>query len=262
MKKPVQVFENDPRPAGDRALDFKAMTDARVALGRFGSGLPTRATQAFLLDHARAREAVWTLVDNAAMEASMADLGVEILTVESSARERNDYVRRPDLGRRLSDRSIALLAELRTELNYDVVIVVGDGLSASAVTINAKPLIAALLPLLRGLGLSLGPLVLASQARVALADPIGEALNSRVTIMLIGERPGLSASDSLGAYITYAPKPGTPDSARNCVSNIRDGGLSISEAAEAIVSLVGDMMRTHMSGVTLKAAVALLPDGR
>jgi len=97
MKKPVQVFENDPRPAGDRALDFKAMTDARVALGRFGSGLPTKATQAFLLDHARAREAVWTLVDNAAMEASMADLGVEILTVESSARERNDYVRRPDL---------------------------------------------------------------------------------------------------------------------------------------------------------------------
>jgi ethanolamine ammonia-lyase small subunit len=239
-----------------RALDLKDMTDARVALGRHGSGVPTRASLAFLLDHARAREAVWTAVDHKDIARRLTDLGIGTVTVDSLAQERSDYVRRPDLGRRLSDAStLALNSAERPKDGHDVVVVVADGLSSSAVAINAVPLLAVLLPRLQRQGLTVGPVVLASQARVALADPVGEALAARLTIMLIGERPGLSAADSLGAYITYAPKSGTPDSDRNCVSNIRDGGLPLETAAEAIAQLVSDINRTAVSGVALKDAL-------
>ncbi len=260
------------RPAAVGALDLKAMTDARVALGRFGSGLPTRAAQAFLLDHARAREAVWTAMDRAGLERGLAGLGLDVVAVESLAIERSTYVRRPDLGRQLSEASHARLLAVAGEGKgigtdpetgtdgCDVAIVVADGLSSSAVDINAIPLVGALARRLRTQAFRLCPIVVAAQARVALADPIGSALRAAVTIMLIGERPGLSAADSLGAYVTFAPKPGTPDSRRNCVSNIRDGGLAIEVAAEAIVGLVSDMRRTGLSGVGLKDAVAALRD--
>ena len=241
----------------DRMPDLKEMTDARVALGRHGSGVPTRASLAFLLDHARAREAVWTAIDRTDIAKQLADLGIETLSVDSRARERSDYVRRPDLGRQLSKESMQTLeSAVRPDTGYDVVVVVADGLSSSAVAINAVPLLQELLPRLQTQGLILGPVVLASQARVALADPVGETLGARLTIMLVGERPGLSAADSLGAYITYAPKSGTPDSERNCVSNIRDGGLPLSAAAETITQLVSDISRTAVSGVALKDALA------
>lgn len=241
----------------DRMPDLKEMTDARVALGRHGSGVPTRASLAFLLDHARAREAVWTAIDRTDIAKQLTDLGIETLSVNSRARERSDYVRRPDLGRQLSEESMQTLeSAMRPDTGYDVVVVVADGLSSSAVAINAVPLLQELLPRLQTQGLILGPVVLASQARVALADPVGETLGARLTIMLIGERPGLSAADSLGAYITYAPKSGTPDSERNCVSNIRDGGLPLSAAAETIALLVSDISRTTVSGVALKDALA------
>lgn len=237
-------------------VDLRDMTDARVSLGRFGSGVPTRAAQAFLLDHARAREAVWSTVDHDALEAALIDLPVGIVHVESQAEDRSSYVRRPDLGRKLSASSLRRLSE--TAQGFDVVIVAADGLSSRAVDINAAPLVRSLVSRLLDRHLSVGPLVVANQARVALADPIGEALGATVSIILIGERPGLSAADSLGAYITHTPQTGTPDSSRNCVSNIRDGGLPVEDAAEAIVALIADMIATGTSGVALKAAVARL----
>lgn len=232
-----------------RPLDLRQLTEARVQLGRFGAGLPTRAAQAFLLDHARAREAVWTAANWDALTERLADLPVEIVRVDSAAPDRSGYLRRPDLGRQLSERSAEALAGLRR--GCDIAIIVGDGLSASAVDINAGPLIRSLWGRLEQQALSVAPVILASQARVAIGDPIGQILDAKVSIVLIGERPGLSAADSLGVYITYAPKPGTPDSRRNCISNIRGGGLSIDSAADAVVDLVRDMMRTETSGVAL-----------
>jgi len=186
-------------------------------------------------------------------------IGLAVIGVDSMAPDRSIYVRRPDLGRMLAPESAERLKQAGTAKGYDVAIVVADGLSSSAVDLNAVPLIEALVPKLAGLNLSAAPIVMANQARVALGDPAGEALGAKLTIVLVGERPGLSAADSLGAYITYGPKSGNPDSGRNCVSNIRDGGLPIREAAEIISALVKDMMKTRVSGVALKAAVAKLP---
>ena len=245
--------------AAEKTLDLREMTDARVSLGRHGAGLPTRAQLSFLLDHARAREAVWTSIDRALLTDRLNRLGLSVVKVDSMAPDRSIYVRRPDLGRMLAQDSAERLKQAGAAKGYDVAIVVADGLSSSAVDLNAVPLIEALMPKLAALNLSAAPIVLASQARVALGDPAGEALGAKLTIVLVGERPGLSAADSLGAYITYGPKSGNPDSGRNCVSNIRDGGLPIREAAEIIAALVKDMVKTRVSGVALKAAVAKLP---
>lgn len=243
----------------ERVLDLRQMTDARVSLGRHGAGLPTGAQLSFLLDHARAREAVWTSVDRAALEERLTAAGLEVVHVDSMADDRSVYVRRPDLGRLLTPEATERLKDLAGGNGCDIAIVVADGLSSSAVDLNAVPLIEALSPKLTTLNLSAAPIVMANQSRVALGDPAGEALGAKLTIVLVGERPGLSAADSLGAYITYGPKSGNPDSGRNCVSNIRDGGLPIREAAEVIAALVKDMMKTRVSGVALKAAVAKLP---
>lgn len=246
-------------PDTGRRLDLKEMTDARVSLGRHGAGLPTQAQLSFLLDHARAREAVWTSVDRAALADRFNRIGLPVTKVDSMAGDRSIYVRRPDLGRLLTAEATDRLRQAGAGKGYDIAIVVADGLSSSAVELNAVPLIEVLGPKLGELGLTLAPIVLASQARVALGDPVGQALGAKLAIVLIGERPGLSAADSLGAYVTYGPKPGNPDSGRNCVSNIRDGGLAIREAGEVISGLVRDMMKTRVSGVALKAAVAKLP---
>jgi ethanolamine ammonia-lyase small subunit len=248
-------IEND-RPGG-RLPDLREMTQARILLGRFGAGLPTRAVQSFQLDHARARQAVWSEVDRAALRRDLGELDVEIAEAHSMAKTREQFIRRPDLGRKLSADCVPLLATLPQE--RDVVIVLGDGLSASAVTVNGAALTQALLKRLEAASISVSAVILAAQARVALGDPIGELLKARVAIMLIGERPGLSAADSLGAYLTYRPQSGTPDSRRNCISNIRQGGLAIGDAADSIVALVVSMLMTGTSGVGLHAAAAKLP---
>lgn len=257
MAKTIEPPGIEPSPT-EQVLDLRQMTDARVALGRHGAGLPTRAQLSFLLDHARAREAVWTSIDREGLEARLAASGHAVVHVESEAADRSIYVRRPDLGRTLSVASATRLRELNVDGKHDVAIVIADGLSSSAVDLNAAPLIEALLPEFAAFNLTVAPIVVASQARVALGDPVGEALAARLTIVLVGERPGLSAADSLGAYITYGPKTGNPDSGRNCISNIRDGGLPVREAAGIVSGLVRDMMRTGVSGVSLKAAVAKL----
>ena len=252
MSKPIQA------PVPDRLPDLKEMTQARVSLGRHGSGLPTSAQLAFLLDHARAREAVWTKVDNSALRQRLEAAGLSSVSVNSMAGDRSIYVRRPDLGRMLSPQDHARLQAISRAERFDLVVVVADGLSSSAVELNAVPLIETLGPRFAELGLSVAPIVLASQARVALGDPVGEALGVKISLVLVGERPGLSAADSLGAYITFDPKPGTPDSRRNCVSNIRDGGLVIQDGARIIAALIRDMLKTGISGVSLNAAVGQL----
>lgn len=239
------------------SFDLREMTQARVLLGRFGAGLPTRAAQSFLLDHARARQAVWSEVDWASVRAGLVDLKLGIVEVESQARDRATYIRRPDLGRKLSWQATERLADIRSD--YDVLIVVADGLSASAIDTNAVSLARAIVAHLYTRQLSIAPLVLASQARVALGDPIAEIAGTRISIVIIGERPGLSAADSVGVYVTCSPCPGTPDSRRNCISNIRNGGLTVGSAAIGVASLVVDMLKTGISGVGLKDASMGLP---
>ena len=249
-------LQNGYRPP---TVDLADMTDARVALGRFGSGAPTRALLTFQLDHARAREAVWSAVDEDKLEGEIKALGLDVISVESMAEDRSSYLRRPDLGRRLSRSSATRLVSLtQSAKSHDVVITISDGLSSSAVDINAGTLVRELATRLGNLHLSLGPIVVARQARVALTDEIGEILDAKVTIALIGERPGLSAADSLGAYITYTPAVGTPDSRRNCVSNMREGGLSMARSAQLITGLVANITSTRVSGVSLKEAMVKL----
>lgn len=237
--------------------DLRELTQARVLLGRSGAGLPTRAVQSFLLDHARARQAVWSEVDRAALRNQLSDLAVDTADVESTAGNREVFVRRPDLGRKLSPGFASHLETLPQQ--RDVVIVLADGLSASAVMTNGAPVTRAIIERLEEASISLAAVIFAAQARVALADPVGELLKARVSIMLIGERPGLSAADSLGAYLTYRPETGTPDSRRNCVSNIRNGGLAIADAADTIVALTIAMLKTGISGIGLHSAAAKLP---
>jgi ethanolamine ammonia-lyase small subunit len=247
---------------GDRrsaTVDLAEMTDARVSLGRFGSGAPTKALLAFQLDHARAREAVWSIVDEDRIKAEIEELGLGVVSVESMAEDRSNYLRRPDLGRRLSTASAERLAALPQDAKgCDVVITIADGLSSSAVDINAAAIVRQLVVLLRERGLSIGPVAVARQARVALSDEVGEILGAKLTVALIGERPGLSAADSLGGYITHAPQVGTPDSRRNCVSNMREGGLPVEQAAQTIAGLIFSMISTGVSGVGLKDALIRL----
>ena len=246
-------------PARDPWTHLGAFTPARIALGRAGPGQPTRAVLDFALSHAQARDAVHAPFDAEAVAAGIEALGLAAISVESAAADRATYLRRPDLGRRLSDASRARLSPPRG--GCDLVLVVADGLSSAAVHAHAVPLIQSLLPRLGGL--RLGPVAVARQARVALADQVGEALGARMALILLGERPGLSSPDSLGAYLTFAPRQGRTDAERNCVSNIRPQGLSYDEAAFKIAWLVGEANRLALTGVALKdeSDLARLPPG-
>jgi ethanolamine ammonia-lyase small subunit len=232
---------------GELWARLRRTTPARIALGRVGHALPLGEVLDFQLAHARARDAVHAALDGEALASELAPL--PCLHVESDAPDRTAYLRRPDLGRRLSPKSAALLAE--TGGHCDVVFVVGDGLSATGVQAGAAPLVRACVAELEGL--TLGPLVIAQQARVTLGDPIGEALGARVCVMIIGERPGLSVHDSLGIYLTFAPRPGRTDAERNCISNIHGaGGLSPQDAARTLGWLLREALRRELSGVALK----------
>lgn len=227
------------------------ITAARLGLGRVGAGMPTKAVLGFALDHARARDAVLTPLDFERLTEDCSGLGLGIVKVESASPDRQTYLRRPDFGRRLSEASRADLAGLASG-RPDVVITVGDGLSSIAVQNGTAELLSHLVPRLQAMGLSFGPVVLASQARVALSDEVGEILGARMSIMLVGERPGLSAADSLGAYLTLSPKLACTDADRNCISNIRPGGLTPEAAAFKLTWLVDNAFRKGVSGVQLK----------
>ena len=235
----------------DPWASLRALTAARIAVGRAGASLPTREVLAFALDHARARDAVHLDFDAEAVAARIEALGLATLTVASAAPDRPTYLRRPDLGRRLSPESAARLDPARGE-PPDLAIVVADGLSSAAVHAHAAPLIAALQPHVVAANWRLADVVLARQARVALGDEIGERLDARLVVLLVGERPGLTSPDSLGAYITFAPRVGRSDAERNCVSNIRPAGLTYEDAAFRIAWLAREALRQGASGVALK----------
>lgn len=230
---------------------LRELTPARVGLGRSGASLPTDALLAFTLDHARARDAVHTAFDAPHLVAGLTGLGLRIIEVSSQARSRRDYLRRPDLGRMLDADSRRALEEQRRGAG-DLVIVIGDGLSPAAVNVHAVELVRHLAPRLREAKVPFGRAVVAAGARVALGDEIGAALGAQMLVMLIGERPGLSAPDSLGAYLTFAPRIGLTDERRNCVSNIHGAGLSYDEASFKIAWLVREAIARQVTGVALK----------
>jgi ethanolamine ammonia-lyase small subunit len=231
--------------------DLRHLTPARVGLGRAGASLPTAALLEFTLDHARARDAVHAGFDISAIAGGLDALGRQTLQVSSRAQSRKDYLRRPDLGRKLDAPSQDSLAGGRRG-PCDLAIVIGDGLSPSAVNAHAVELVGRLIAALAPNRIELGSVVVASGARVALGDEIGALLGARMVAMLIGERPGLSAPHSLGAYLTFAPKAGCTDAMRNCVSNIHSAGLSYDEAAFKIAWLVREGLARGVTGVMLK----------
>jgi ethanolamine ammonia-lyase small subunit len=232
-----------PVPVGDPFEGLRRATPARVGLGRAGQGLATAPMLAFQLAHARARDAVHAELD---VEGLRDALARPSLVVASAAPDRQAYLADPGLGRRLDTQSAAL-----PKGDFDLVIVVADGLSATAVQAHAAAVVDALIARLPDW--TLAPMVIARQARVAIGDPVGAALGARLVVVLIGERPGLSAADSLGAYLTFDPKPGRLDSERNCVSNIRaPGGLSHDQAADKIAWLLTEARRLGFTGVDLK----------
>jgi ethanolamine ammonia-lyase small subunit len=240
-----------PAPPSRPLETLRELTPARVGLGRSGVSMPTDALLAFTLDHARARDAVHAAFAAKHLVEGLAGLGFEVSEVSSQACDRGDYLRRPDLGRMLDAESRRAL-EMRSGGAGEIVIVIGDGLSPAAVNAHAIELVRHLAARLTEAGIRLGPAVVASGARVALGDEIGALLGARMVVMLIGERPGLSAPDSLGAYLTFAPRIGLTDEKRNCVSNIHGAGLSYDEAAFKIAWLVREGIARQVTGVALK----------
>lgn len=228
---------------------YRAFTHARIGLGRTGSSLTTQQMLAFRTDHALASDAVWADMDVDSLQTQIADLGAEVLTLDSQAKDRQTYVQRPDLGRLLSESSQELLQSLSPQ-PYEVSIIVADGLSSLGIERNAVPLLAALLPLLRSYRVA--PITIVRQGRVAISDPIGDLLGSQLAVILIGERPGLTSPYSMGAYLTYAPRSGNTDERRNCISNIRSEGLPHELAAQKLNFLIGESLRRKLSGVNLK----------
>jgi ethanolamine ammonia-lyase small subunit len=268
---------------------LRRFTDARIALGRAGVSLPTRPQLAFQLAHAQARDAVHLALDAQALIEALRGLRLElrrgvgrdelcgevygeahdVIRLHSAAPDRHVYLQRPDLGRSLDTASREALQALcldphrpRIEpdaLNrpdarpFDVAFIVADGLSPLAIARHAVPFLRCMLPLLEGEGVwRIAPLTVVEQSRVALADEVGELLGAKLSVILIGERPGLSSPDSMGLYVTWMPRPGLTDAQRNCISNVRQSGLSYQEAAGKLHGLLGEARRKRMSGVLLK----------
>lgn len=239
------IVENDPWQS------LKQFTNARIALGRAGTSLPTKEILNFGYAHAMARDAVHIALDVTPLETDLHNLGLHSLLVCSSATDRHTFLLRPDLGRQLDDASRTLLQQYPLQKPIDLLLVVGDGLSSMAITRNAVPLIQEIIQQIPEQW-NLGPIVIATQSRVALGDDIGALLNARMVAILIGERPGLSSPDSLGIYLTYNPNPGCTDADRNCISNIRPEGLSYKTAARKLVWLCKEALRIKATGVVLK----------
>ena len=239
---------------------LRRFTDARIALGRAGHSLPTSAHLAFQQAHALARDAVHAPLDAAALQADLQRLGLGVLHAHSAAGDRHTYLQRPDLGRRLDSASAESLVTVRGE-GCDLCLVLADGLSPQAVSRHAPALLAALLPRLRADAVPwrLAPVVIVEQARVAVGDEVGERLGAALVLVLIGERPGLSSPDSLGLYFTWAPRVGRTDAERNCISNVRDAGLTPVQAALRLHALLGRARARRLTGVDLKDETDAVP---
>lgn len=229
---------------------IRPLTPARIGLARAGASLATAPQLAFQLAHARARDAVHEQLDDARLADDLAPASLPVLRIASAAHGRQQFLMRPDLGRRLGDGAEAVLAPHRGV--YDLVIVVADGLSARAVQTHAAPVLSLAVDGLRRDGWRIAPIVIAHQGRVAIGDAIAAALGAECVAVLIGERPGLSAPDSMGAYLTWRPHAATTDAERNCISNIRADGIGTADAAFKIAATLRAMRRRQTSGVALK----------
>ncbi|MEO1890034.1 MAG: ethanolamine ammonia-lyase subunit EutC [Cycloclasticus sp.] len=241
----------------DSWSNLKQFTSARIALGRAGGSLKTNDWLDFKLAHARARDAVHGEFDAAALAKELSSIGLPTLLVSSRIKDRAEFLKRPDLGRRLDVVSKRLLSE-RSDATSDLVIVVSDGLSASAVHAHVVNLLSTLMPKLLEASWSVLPLVISRYGRVAIQDEIGVLLGAKTALILIGERPGLSATDSLGAYLVHGPKMGNTDANRNCVSNIRPAGLNYQKAADTLFYLLSEIKRRQISGVEVKDERSLM----
>lgn len=220
-------------------------------MGRVGSSLPTKEVLDFGLAHAMARDAVHLPLDADALDGQIRALGFSTLHVHSNAPNRPSYLLRPDFGRRLNDESREQLQFFKSAKPVDLLIVIGDGLSSLAIQRHAAPLLSELQKCIPDTW-KVGPVVIAKQARVALADEVAEIMGARLVVMLIGERPGLSSPDSLGIYLTYAPKVTCSDADRNCISNVRPEGLGYAAAASKLMWLAKAATQLKISGVNLK----------
>ncbi len=252
-------------PVGDDGVvtsnpwgSLRRFTAARIALGRSGVSQPTAPQLEFQLAHARARDAVHLALDHAALgDALQASSGLPCLSLHSAAASRDIYLQRPDLGRRLDDTSRQALLDRPREggsdgAGYDLAFVIADGLSALAIEQNARPFLNVLMARLAAESWSLAPLSIVRQGRVAVGDEVGELLGARAVVVLVGERPGLSSPDSMGLYLTWAPKTGLTDAARNCISNVRPAGLTYNDAAFKLHYLLSESRQRQLSGVALK----------
>ncbi|HLH87510.1 MAG TPA: ethanolamine ammonia-lyase subunit EutC [Xanthobacteraceae bacterium] len=251
MKHEPTPSKRTPPPAPtdtDLWPSLRALTPARIGLARAGASLATRPALEFRLAHARARDAVHASLAEARLLADLAPLGRPVLTVASAAQDHTHYLMRPDLGRRLAPDAAATLAPHAGA--YDVAFVIADGLSARAVQTHAAPLLAAVLPRLAGWRIA--PLVVVRHGRVAVGDAVATALGAQCVALLIGERPGLTAPDSMGAYLTWQPGPQTSDAERNCISNIRPDGIGCVDAGQKLAALLRAMRTRRLSGVSLK----------
>lgn len=240
--------------AADPWQPLRRFSPARIALGHAGTSLPTRPQLEFQLAHARARDAVHLPFDIPSLQAAIEQRGYEAMVLHSAAADRRSYLQRPDLGRRLDNESRRILAAraAQPQGECDVAFVIADGLSALAIHDNVLPFLDALLPGLAGEQWVGGPIAIVEQGRVAIGDEVGQVLGAQLVVVLIGERPGLSAPDSLGIYLTYRPAIGTTDAGRNCISNVRREGLAYELAAHKLFYLMREARRRKLSGVALK----------
>jgi ethanolamine ammonia-lyase small subunit len=258
-----RIAHPDPRPT--LAARLRALTPARVGLGLTGVSQQTRDLLDFQSSHAQARDAVHSRLEAAPLAAHLAEISAgPVLRLHSAAPDRATYLQRPDLGRTLDEPSRILLTGSFSSAHLSqpqrgspiLALIVADGLSALAVERHVPPLLNELLPHLQDW--TLAPICVVEQARVAIGDEIGSALGAQISVILIGERPGLSSPDSLGAYITWAPRPGRTDAERNCISNIRTEGLSYAQAAAQLVFYLTEAHRRQLTGVALKDEGRLL----
>ncbi|WP_460926846.1 ethanolamine ammonia-lyase subunit EutC [Pseudomonas sp. MC6] len=247
-------MEKPPVDPQNPWLELRRLTPARIALGRTGTSLPTTAQLDFQFAHAQARDAVHLPFDHAGLSAQLSERERDSLLLHSAAVDRNSYLQRPDLGRKLSDDSARQLRDYAAAHpgGVDLAIVVADGLSALAVHRHTLPFLTRLEEQMSADGWSMAPVILVEQGRVAVGDEIGQLLGAKMLVMLIGERPGLSSPDSLGLYFTYNPKIGLTDAYRNCISNVRLEGLSYGMAAHRLLYLMREACRRQLSGVNLK----------
>jgi ethanolamine ammonia-lyase small subunit len=247
MMEPVKnIIQPDPWEL------LRHFTAARIALGRTGVSIPVSRNLECKMAHAFARDAIYTPLAKDVLAAGTQTLQLPYVLLHSRAADRQQYLQRPDLGRRLDEQSVEKLTPGQNKNGYDICISVTDGLSATAVNRHALPLLHALLPLFKEAGFSIAPVCIIEQGRVAISDETGSLLGAKLSLILIGERPGLSSPDSLGAYLTYSPATGNTDAMRNCISNIRPDGLLFEPAAEKISYFVRASLQLRLSGVQLK----------